>query len=146
FWTGTTEDGTTLSKDVIPLDIQAWSLEALGSEAQPYLASLSYAEAHHRTSLGYGFKQNGGNSCGDHAWFEGTSQVALAYLINNNRPKWQSILESIHSVQTPDGGVPATDGSCLNTGFKLNDGSAWLYYPRLHIGATGWLQLAESGT
>ena len=145
FWTGTAEDGATISKDVIPLDIQAWSLESLGSEAQPYLQTLAYVESHHKTSLGYGFKQNGGNSCGDWTWFEGTSQVALAYLLANNQAQWQSILNGVHSVQESTGGVPATDGPCLNTGFTLDDGSAWLYYPRVHVGATGWLALAENG-
>jgi uncharacterized protein (TIGR03437 family) len=145
FWTGTTEDGVTVSMKVIPLDIQAWAIQALGSEAQPYLSGLPYVEAHHKTALGYGFKQDGGNSCGDHTWFEGTSQVAVAYLLSGNNAKWQSILDAVHSVQTPTGGVPATDGACLNTGFFLNDGTLWEYFPRLHVGATGWLALAENG-
>jgi len=47
--------------------------------------------------------------------------------------------------QTKTGGIPATDGACLNTGFTLNDGSPWEYFPRVHVGATGWLALAETG-
>jgi hypothetical protein len=145
FWTGTSEDGVTVSTDVIPLDIQAWALQALGTEAQPYLQSLAYIEAHHKTSLGYGFKQNGGNACGDNTWFEGNSQVSVAYLLANNRSKWQSILDDVHSAQTTDGGIPATDGACLTTGFTLDDGSPWEYFPRIHVAATGWLALAENG-
>jgi hypothetical protein len=143
FWTGTAEDGVTTATDVVPVDIQVWALEALGSEAQNYMRSLTYVEANHKTSLGFGFKQNGGNSCGDNTWFEGTSQVALAYLLTGNTAKWQSTLDGVHSVQSGAGGVPATDGSCLNTGFTLNDGQPWLYLPRLHVGATAWL--AENG-
>jgi hypothetical protein len=120
-------------------------LQALGTEAQPYLQSLAYIEAHHKTSLGYGFKQNGGNACGDNTWFEGTSQVSVAYLLANNRSKWQSILDDVHSAQTTDGGIPATDGACLTTGFTLDDGSPWEYFPRIHVAATGWLALAENG-
>jgi hypothetical protein len=145
FWTGTTEDGVTVSTDVIPLDIQAWAIQTLGTEAQAYLPGLAYIEAHHKTSLGYGFKQNGGNACGDNTWFEGTSQVALAYLLSGNTSKWQSIIDGVHSVRTANGGIPATDGACLNTGFTLNDGSPWRYFPRIHVGATGWLALAENG-
>jgi len=145
FWTGTTEDGVTISKDVIPLDIQAWALQALGPEAQPYQVSLNYIESHHKTSLGYGFKQNGGNSCGDNTWFEGTAQVAVAYLLAGNTAKWQSILAAVRTAQLSSGAMPATDGGCLNTGFTLDDGSPWLYYPRAHVGATSWLYLAESG-
>jgi len=144
FWTGTEEDGATISTDVIPVDIQAWSILALGSESQPYWGALNYVEANHKTSLGYGFKQDGGNSCGDYTWFEGTSQVALAYLLAGNQSKWQSILNNVYSVQGSTGGVPATDGPCLNTGFTLDDGSPWEYFPRIHVGATGWLSLAEN--
>jgi uncharacterized protein (TIGR03437 family) len=147
FWTGTAEDGATISTDVIPLDIQVWSLLALGSEAQPYVGTLPYIEANHKTSLGYGFKQNSSsNSCGNNTWFEGTSQVADAYkLIAQDTAKWQSILNLSQVSQDSSGGMPATDGTCLNTGFTLDDGTAWLYYPRLHVGATGWRALAELG-
>ncbi|HEY6389661.1 MAG TPA: hypothetical protein VIX89_00190 [Bryobacteraceae bacterium] len=145
FWTGTTEDGVAISKDVIPLDIQAWALQALGSAAGPYVGSLSYVEAHHKTTLGYGFKQNGGNSCGDNTWFEGSSQVAVSYSLAGNQSKRQSILNGIHSAQAASGAMPATDGQCMNTGFFLNDGQPWKYFPRLHVGATAWLSLAEMG-
>ncbi len=147
FWTGTAEDGATISTDVIPLDIQVWSLLALGSEAQPYMGTLPYIEANHKTSLGYGFKQNSSsNSCGNNTWFEGTSQVADAYkLIAQDTAKWQSILNLSQASQDSSGGMPATDGACLNTGFTLDDGSPWLYYPRLHVGATAWRALAELG-
>ena len=145
FWTGTLDDGVTARTDVIPVDIQAWAIAALGSEAQPYLAALQYVEAHHKTAHGYGFKQNGNNSCGDNSWFEGTSQVALAYLLAGDATKWQSILDEVHAEQGQTGAVPATDGQCLNTGFLLSDGQPWEYYPRAHVGATAWLSLAENG-
>jgi hypothetical protein len=146
FWTGTLEDEVTISTAVIPLDIQVWSLEALGSEDVSFLPSLAYIEANHKTTNGYGFKQDGGNSCGDNTWFEGTSQVALAYELNGNTAKAKSILDAIHAFQNSTGSVQATDAACLNTGFTLNDGSPWLYYPRAHVGATAWLSLAEGGT
>jgi hypothetical protein len=145
FWTGTDEGGVNPSTGVIPLDIQVWSLEALGADATPYLGSLNYIEAHHKTSLGYGFKQDGGNACGDNTWFEGTAQVALAYQLFGNAAKWSSILGGIHSAQMQSGAVPATDGACLNTGFTLDDGQPWEYFPRAHVGATAWLSLAENG-
>jgi hypothetical protein len=146
FRTGTDEGGVNPATDVIPVDIQAWAIQALGSEAKPYLKALDYVESHHKTTLGYGFKQDGGNSCGDNTWFEGTSQVALSYWLSGNSSRWQSILNNVHSAQLASGAVPATDGSCLNTGFTLNDGSPWEYFPRAHVGATGWLALAETKT
>jgi hypothetical protein len=149
FWTGTTEDELTISESVIPLDIQVWSLAALGSENVSFLGSLSYIEANHKTENGYGFKQNGGNSCGDNTWFEGTGQVALAYKLVGNTANADQILQGIHANQNASGSMPATDGTddtCVNTGFLLNDNSPWLYFHRAHVGATGWLSLAESGT
>jgi hypothetical protein len=145
FWTGTDEGGVNPSTAVIPLDIQVWSLEALGADATPYLGSLNYIEAHHKTSLGYGFKQDGGNACGDNTWFEGTAQVAAAYQMIGNSAKSSSILSGIHSAQLASGAMPATDGACLNTGFTLDDGQPWEYFPRAHVGATAWLSLAENG-
>ncbi len=144
FWTGTDEGGVTPSTSVIPSDIQAWAIQALGSGATLYLPALSYLESHSKTTLGYGFKQDGGNSCGDNTWFEGTSQIALAYLLAENPSKRQSILRNGQSVQVSSGAIPATDGACLNTGFTLNDGQPWEYFPRAHVGATGWFSLAES--
>jgi hypothetical protein len=145
FWTGTDEGGVNPSTAVIPVDIQAWAIQALGPEAGPYLRALDYVEAHHKAKLGYGFKQDGGNSCGDNTWFEGTSQVAVAYLLAGNRAKWQSILDTERSAQWPSGAMPATDGACLNTGFILDNGQPWEYFPRAHVGATAWLSLAENG-
>jgi hypothetical protein len=145
FWTGTAEDGVTTATDVVPVDIQAWALQALGSEAHNYLRALDYVETNHKTALGFGFKQNDGNSCGNNTWFEGTSQLALTYLLVGNPGKWQSTLNGVQSAQLASGGVPATDGACLNTGFTLNDGQPWLYFPRVHVGATAWLSLAENG-
>ena len=147
FLTGTVEDGITVNAGVIPVDIQAWAIQALGADAQPYLAALNYVEIHHKTTLGYGFKQVGDTLCGDHTWFEGTSQVAEAYLLAGNRDKWQSILDNEHSAQLPSGAMPATDGddsTCVNTGFVLDNGQPWEYFHRAHVGATAWLSLAEN--
>lgn len=146
FWTGTDEGGIAAFKQVIPVDIQAWAIQALGSRSQPYWKALDYVESHHKTAQGYGFKQNDNDQlCGDNTWFEGTSQVAVAYLLTGNSAKWQSILNGIHSEEWSSGAMPATDGQCLNTGFVLNDGQPWEYFRRAHVGATAWLSLAENG-
>jgi hypothetical protein len=148
FWTGTVEDGITVNEGVIPVDIQAWAIQALGADAQPYIAALNYVETHHKTTLGYGFKQDGDTLCGDHTWFEGTSQVAEAYLLAGNRAKWQSILDNENSTQLPSGAMPATDGdnnTCVNTGFILDNGQPWEYFHRAHVGATAWRSVVENG-
>jgi uncharacterized protein (TIGR03437 family) len=144
FWTGTAEDGVTTFKDVIPLDVQAWALSALGAEAAGYLRALQFIEENHATSLGYGFKQNGGNSCGDTTWYEGTGQVAVAYTHVGDSARSMRVIENIRKAQMPSGALPATDADCVNTGFTLNSGDPWLYFRRAHIAPVAWLSLAEN--
>jgi len=128
FWTGTAEDGITTSTAVVPVDIQAWStLQALDSETQNYVRALDYVESNPKATFGFGFKQNGGNT-----WFEGTSQVALTYLLTGGAAKWHSALNDIHSAQSA---LPAADSAWLDTGFT----------PDVHMGVTAWLSLAEEG-
>src|SRR5208337_2397316 len=49
FWIGTEEDGVTVNQDVIPVDIQARAIQALGADAQPYVAALNYVEKNYVT-------------------------------------------------------------------------------------------------
>jgi hypothetical protein len=137
FWTGTLDDGITINKNYfqIPMDIQAWAnLAFRGAEGQPYRVALNYCENHHRVGCGYDF-----NTDLDGIWYEGTAHMALAYKCIGQRDKWQSLLNCVHQAQDPEGGVPAASIDGLTTGFD------WLYYNRLHVGATAWLVLAEQG-
>ena len=43
------------------------------------------------------------------------------------------------------GGVWSADKDGLRTGFDVFFGVPWIYYHRLHVGATAWLVLAEQG-
>jgi hypothetical protein len=45
--------------------------------------------------------------------------------------------------QDPSGGIVAASVDGPTTGFYLSDGQPWLYYKRLHVGATAWLALAQ---
>jgi hypothetical protein len=138
FSTGTREDGTTINTDVVPLDVQVWAHLALGAEAEPYRASLAYAETH--CALGQGFDFNEDR---DGIWYEGTAQMATAYGVDGQEAAWQSRIDLLQQAQDPSGGIVATNVDELTTGFQLSDGSSWLYYKRLHVGATAWLALAQ---
>ncbi|MHB8069115.1 MAG: hypothetical protein ACYDIC_14595 [Desulfobaccales bacterium] len=135
FWTGTTDDGETINKSQIPVDIQAWANLALpGAEGRPYRIALNYCESNHRVGCGYDF-----NTDRDGIWYEGTAHMALAYQSTGQRDKWQTLLTCLHQAQDPGGGLPAASIDGLTTGFD------WLYFHRLHVGATAWLVLAEKG-
>jgi hypothetical protein len=151
FWTGTGEDGLTIGKDVIPVDIQAWAILALQEESRPYWRALEYAETHHKVREGYDFNQDR-----DGIWHEGTAQMAAAYYLTGHEDRRQRILSYLKQAQFITGGIHATDDDrircsptnkfCgLTTGFTLNNGEPWLYFRRLHVGATAWQALAEQG-
>jgi hypothetical protein len=142
FYTGTTLDGVTINKSNVPVDIQAWSMMSLRDAATKYQRGLEYAEAHHRVQGGYDF-----NDDKDGVWPEGTGQVASAYSLIGRKDKAQGIIDFIHSSGLQDmvtKGVYAASKDGLTTGFGLSNGMPWVYYHRLHIGASSWLALAES--
>jgi hypothetical protein len=145
FWTGTGSDGTTINIDVIPLDVQAWTILAFWKKSDAYLPALKYSEQNFSVDGGFDFNQDR-----DGIWYEGTAQMAAAYRSVGDLEKWQNTLDVIQSAQDDtSGGVPAASIDGLTTGFTVatENGEAipWIYYKRLHTGATGWLALAEKG-
>jgi hypothetical protein len=140
FWTGTKVDGVTTYREVIPVDIQAWALLAFGKAGKPYQTALKYAEKHHQLAGGFDFNQDR-----DGIWYEGTAQMALAYQITGQTQKAQNAIATLHAGQDVTGGIFTSDRPELTTGFILPEGYPWLYYRRLHVGATAWTVLAQKG-
>ena len=138
FWTGTGDDGATAFCDVVPVDIQAWALLALRSDAAPYRRGLDYAEKQLTVGGGFDFNQDT-----DGIWFEGTAQMALAFQSMGQTARKNELVGFLESAQDASGGITASDHDAVSTGFYLSDGTPWLYYRRLHVGATSWLVLAE---
>lgn len=139
FWTGTDVDGITINRDVIPLDGQSWGVLALGRLDGRYWEALAYAEANLSVDEGFDFNQDR-----DGIWNEGTAQMALAFQLVRQTPRSDSLVSFLRSQQHPSGGIYAADRDGLTTGFDLPDGQPWLYFRRLHIGATAWLAVAEN--
>ena len=138
FWTGTGDDGVNVNTSVVPTDIQSWALLALGEDGAAYTGALDYAESHNKVGEGYDF-----NSDCDGVWYEGTAQMAEVFGSRGENGKWDSLVSFIEGAHFADGATPASSIDGLTTGFDLADGSPWLYYHRAHVGATGWLALAE---
>jgi hypothetical protein len=139
FWTGTDNSGITINQDVVPVDIQAWALLALGTGGEAHRASLVYAENHMAVDGGFDFDQKDR----DGIWYEGTAQMAEAYAFAGQGAAWQARIQLLQQAQDASGGIVATSTATLTTGFYLSDGKPWLYYKRLHVGATAWLALAQ---
>jgi hypothetical protein len=140
FWTGTKLDGVTINRDNIPLDIQAWVPLALREEGKPYWRALEYSEKKHRVGEGFDFNQDR-----DRIWYEGTAQMAVAYQYTNQPEKSKALVSILLAAQDASGGIPAANRDGLTTGFTLPNGEPWLYFKRLHVGATAWTVLAQKG-
>jgi len=137
FWTGTLNDGITINKTNIPLDIQAWAVMAMDG----YNSALSWAESNCYTEAD-GFKGFDFNNDRDGIWFEGTAQMAVAYLINEEPNKAAFYLSELRKAQESAAnnngkGIVSASHDSVTTGFD------WEYFNRLHIGATAWYIFAE---
>jgi hypothetical protein len=137
FWTGTLEDGVTINKSNIPLDIQAWAIMAFGG----YSSGIFWAENNCYTEAD-GFKGFDFNDDRDGIWFEGTAQMAIAYQVVGEATNSDLYLSELSGAQAsaPNAngkGMVAASHDGVSTGFD------WEYFSRLHIGATAWYILAE---
>jgi len=145
FWTGTLPDGVTPNTDVVPLDAQAWAVLAL--DPTRYASSLQWVIDNASVSFDDGGPAFAGfdfNTDRDGIWWEGTAHMALAFLASDRIPDALSVIDHLQYAQTfaPGGdglGLVAATPGPLTTGFD------WLYFRRLHIGATAWFALALSG-
>jgi len=155
FWTGTTDDGTTINKSVIPLDIQAWYILAFQDSISEYSSGMDwvnencYLENYKSPDydiplIGYDY-----NNDLDGIWFEGSCQAVLANKMKGNTSFVDPVLSSVNYVRKNhvnkvyynynDLGVVAADHDSVSTGFD------WTYHNRLHIGATSWFIFAALG-
>ena len=142
FYTGTTDDGVTISKEVVPLDCQTWAILALGDEFKNAAATLRFVEETMAVGSGYDFSS--GDK--DGVWFEGTSQMALAYLFSGNEAKYLEILNYLNENRRPNGSITAADRDGVSTGFMVaGTDIPWNYGARAHVGASAWLAFAQMG-
>ncbi|MCX7626718.1 MAG: hypothetical protein N2Z21_10995 [Candidatus Sumerlaeaceae bacterium] len=142
FWIGTTDDGETINKSAIPLDVNTLGLLALGDIAK-YARGIQWAEENCFVEAD-GFKGFDFDTDRDHVWFEGTAQMVLAYRMLGHHNKVALYLDELRKAQAQ---APHTNGLGLvaASADKLSTGLGWFYYNRLHVGATAWFVLAESG-
>jgi hypothetical protein len=141
--TGTT-DPATRNPQPLPEDVQSWAVLALPDALTVHPGLLGCAERNHLTTdAGYhGFDFNEDR---DGVWFEGTAQMATAYQRAGRPQDAGTFTATLGQAQgTPpfgDGfGIAAASRDGLTTGF-----SGFLYFLRLHVGATAWTVFAQLG-
>lgn len=139
FWAGTLEDGVTVNNQTVPVDVNTWGLMALGDK---YKRGISWSETHSYVEAD-GFKGFDFNDDKDGIWFEGTTQMAIAYRILEENTKSDLYIDELRKAQTnaQNGngkGIVAASHDGVSTGF------GWAYNAQLHIGATSWYIFAEN--
>ena len=139
FWTGTTDDGITINKDVRPLDVNTWAVMALDGVNRS--AINNWIENNCQVNC-CGFEGFDFNDDRDGIWFEGTAQMCIVYQIENGTEKSDKYIKELHRAQTSANnsngkGIVAACHDNVSTGF------GWDYPNALHIGATAWYILAE---
>lgn len=142
FYTGTLEDGVTTNTSNIPVDIQAWAVMAMPDE-ELYYEGIDWAESSCYVEKD-DFKGFDFNNDLDGVWFEGTAQMALAYLLTDNNDEYGKYISELQqaqiSAENANGkGIVSASRDNLTTGFD------WEYFSRLHLGATAWYIFAEEG-
>jgi hypothetical protein len=170
FLAGTSDLDGTLNRDVAPLDVQTWSLLAMGHDPEFRMsinwqddttlpAPVQWFDANVRElqpdpacdgPWGYRFSREGKG-----VWAEGTAQVAAAYNFLGRQEQAGQILSYLSSPVFVAKSNPGNDramgmyAACpdkAETGFyrEIGDWSGqWAYPRRLHIGATSWYLLAR---
>ena len=142
FYTGTKDDGKTVSDGVIPLDANCLSVLALGEALEDPYRTLSFVEK--RMAVGGGFDFSAGDL--DGIWNEGTAQMAVCYHILNNIEKYDAVMAYLKTQTAKDGSLPAADRDGVSTGFVIaGTDTLWEYNNVQSISATGWLALAQLG-
>ena len=142
FYTGTEEDGKTLSDGVIPLDTNSLAVLALWGEIDDPASVLSFVEE--RMAVGGGYDFSAGDL--DGVWNEGTAQMAICFLMTGDTEKYASIMAYLKSQAVSDGSIPAADRDGLSTGFVIaGSDMLWVYNNEQSISTTAWYALAQLG-
>ena len=142
FYTGTENNGKTVSDGVIPLDTNSLAVLALGGELTDAGQILSFVEE--RMTVGEGFDFSAGDL--DGIWNEGTAQMAVCFLQLGDTERYDRIMAYLQTQTDKDGSMPAADRDGLSTGFVIaGSDMLWEYNNDQSIGATGWLAFAQLG-
>ena len=142
FYTGTENNGKTISDGVIPLDTNSLAVLAFGAGLPDAAQVLAFVEE--RMTVGDGYDFSDGDL--DGIWNEGTAQMALCYSLQGNTERYDRIMAYLATQADRDGSIPAADRNGLSTGFVI-DGSdmLWEYNNEQSLSATAWLAFAQLG-
>lgn len=147
FWTGTSKDGQSVNKTVVPLDVQCWAILAQGP-SEKCRKALCWAEDNCELDVdgfvGFSFQSLRDKPKTHPArgiWSEGTAQACCSYWQVNQTASAERFLAELKRIQKSG---PNTDGKGLVAATRdgLDTGFGWKYFTRPHLGATSWFIFA----
>jgi hypothetical protein len=144
YLTGTTDpNNRNPGPNQLPLDTQAWAVLAVPNVLRLHPQLLDYAEPTHK-SLHDGFTGFDFNADKDGVWFEGTSQMAVAYAVarqpivaENLQQELRRAQESLLLGNYHGSSIADQDGDALRSADK--------WHRRFSIGAAAWNVFAQLG-
>ncbi|MDR3070980.1 MAG: hypothetical protein LBU38_08280 [Propionibacteriaceae bacterium] len=145
FYTGTSNDNPASPNHInksYPLDVNAWALlvNPKFADAKKIMAAVERNFAKRKYG-GYDFSTRRKG-----IWWEGTGEVAMAYKAIGDKAHYKKVLKYMNSKRTKAGTLPAASIDGLNTGLTVSGTNLpWVYPKRVHLGAVGWLGLAQEG-
>jgi hypothetical protein len=165
FWIGTSDNGVTINKDVVPEDVQTWGLMALGN-VKGYNHGVSWVEEYCKVDpcpvcgdykgFDFSFDFTDDRNNRDGVWWEGTAHMCIAFRIKDEIEKSNEFINQLRKAQLSANrnngkGIVAACHDGLTTGLTIpcddpghsDEQCPWYYYNRLHVGATAWYIFAE---
>ena len=140
FYTGTEDDGRTISKGVLPLDTNTWAILALEDSFSDAEQVIDFVE--NNMAVGAGFDFSAGDL--DGIWHEGTAQMAVCYQAMGNTEAYERIMAYLSTQTAEDGSITAADRDGVSTGFMVSGTDVlWVYNNTTNLGATNWLAFAQ---
>jgi hypothetical protein len=128
----------------LPLDTQTWSVLALTNALALHPQLLTNAEAVHHCDFD-GFSGYDFNDDKDGVWFEGTGQMSVAYAFGGNLVQALTIAGTLRDAQQIPAPIGDGDGMVAASHDGVTSGFNFVYYRRLHLGATSWNIFAQLG-
>lgn len=142
FYTGVTDDGTTVNRTPVPLDAQAWTYLATGDAVDG--AALDWAHTALAATDGAISGVSVSTADTSRVWLEGTAQLSLALRERAGAGDAARADALDGSLWLAQASAPNADGRGIVAASSdgLDSGFGDLVYASLHTGTTAWALLA----
>lgn len=141
FWTGTTEDGSSVNPSPIPEDAQTWTYLALMDDR--YAGSIDWCVENLAATDGDSRGVSFSDTDTSRVWFEGTAHLAAALLARDGEGDAEAATAYLDTIRLAQVAARNADGAgIVAASEELDTGFGFSFFPSRHLGATAWYLLA----